>query len=159
MKTKTSLIALLLILVALPFIAWAAGTCTQTYQILPTSNVSVLSFSCQTEATGTEFPATATSTDITEAIKGLYITEVRTNPGTTAPTDNYDITITDSDGIDLMGGTLADRDTSTSEAAAPAIASGVYLSRPVDGTLTLNVTGNTTTAASTAVKVFFSRQK
>jgi hypothetical protein len=156
---KTTLIALLLTLIALPLIAWAAGTCTQTYKLTPNSNVSTLTFSFAAEATGTEFPETDTDADITEAIEGLYITEVRTNPGTTGPNTGYDITIKDTDGIDLMGGQLADRHTSNSEAADPIIASGVHMSRPIDGALTLNVSGNTNNAASTVIKVFLSREK
>jgi len=153
---KTSIIAIIIIL-ALPLIVWAAGTCTQSYSKTSSANVSVLTFSCATEATGTEFPVTNTSAEITEAINGLYITEVRTNPGTTGPADNYDITIKDTDGIDLMGGSLTDRDTTNSEAAIPAISSGVYQDRPIDGILSLTISGNTTNAASTAVKVFLKR--
>lgn len=35
--------------------------------------------------------------------------------GTDAPTDNYDITITDSDGVDVLAGVGADRDTAVTE--------------------------------------------
>lgn len=38
-----------------------------------------------------------------------------TNPGATAPTDDYDITLVDEDGIDVAQGLLANRDTSNSE--------------------------------------------
>lgn len=41
-----------------------------------------------------------------------------TNPGSAAPTDNYDVTLTDEDGIDVLAGCdddLADRDTTTTE--------------------------------------------
>lgn len=38
-----------------------------------------------------------------------------TNPGATAPSDNYDITLVDEDGIDVAEGLLANRDTSNSE--------------------------------------------
>lgn len=38
-----------------------------------------------------------------------------TNPGSTAPTDDYDIVINDEDSIDITAGGLADRDTSNSE--------------------------------------------
>lgn len=158
MKKKTTLIVLLLLL-ALASIAWAAGTCTQTYSLIPGSNVSVLAFTCATEATGTTFPATATNADITEAIKGLYITEVRTNPGTTGPSMGYNITIKDTDDIDLMGGNMLTKSSTTSDAVVPLIASGVPLPRPIDGAITLNVYGNTTNAASTVVKVFLSREK
>lgn len=133
------------------------GTITQTYATIPNSNISVLTFTCTADAAAATFPDTATSDAITAAIKGLYITEVRTNPGTTAPTDDYDIVIKDADGIDLMGGSLLNRDTSNSEAAAPAIATGVYWQRPVDGALTISITGNAVNSAVVVVKVFLSR--
>ncbi len=42
-----------------------------------------------------------------------------TNPGATAPTDDYDITLVDADGVDLLAGEGANRDTSTSEQVFP----------------------------------------
>ena len=62
--------------------------------------------------------ATVPSTTITAAtygIGGWYFYSAETNPGATAPTDNYDIVINDADSIDLAGGLLANRDTSTTE--------------------------------------------
>ena len=47
------------------------------------------------------------------------IVRVVTNPGATAPTDNYDITLVDDDGVDIIAGELANRDTSTSEQLIP----------------------------------------
>lgn len=41
--------------------------------------------------------------------------ECVTDPSATAPTDNYDITITDDDGIDVLHGLGANRDTATTE--------------------------------------------
>lgn len=51
----------------------------------------------------------------TYQIKGWYWYEAITNPGSTAPTDNYDIVVTDTDGVDVSGGLLADRDSTNSE--------------------------------------------
>lgn len=42
-----------------------------------------------------------------------------TNPGSAAPTDNYDITLVDEDGLDVAEGQLANRDTTNSEAVYP----------------------------------------
>ena len=47
------------------------------------------------------------------------IVRMATNPGSTAPTDNYDITLVDPDAIDLLAGEGANRDTSTSEQVFP----------------------------------------
>lgn len=55
------------------------------------------------------------SGDYTETVN-LYgfIVKVNFNPSD-GPTDNYDVTLIDEDGIDVLGGAGADRDTSTSE--------------------------------------------
>ncbi len=47
------------------------------------------------------------------------IVRMATNPGSTAPTDDYDITLVDADGIDLLAGEGADRDTTVSEQVIP----------------------------------------
>ncbi len=57
----------------------------------------------------------------TRKIVGQLIKAV-TDPGATAPTDNYDIVITDEEGVDVLAacvaaGRLADRDTANSEQA------------------------------------------
>jgi hypothetical protein len=134
-----------------------AGTITQELNVIPKSNMVVLTFTCTADAAAATFPTTSTNDDITDIIQGMYITEVRTNPGSTAPTDNYDIVINDADGIDLMGGSLLNRDASNSEAAAPAIATGVYWPRPVDGALTISISNNSVNSAVVVVKVFLSR--
>lgn len=48
------------------------------------------------------------------SLKG-YLIQAVTNPGSTAPTDNYDLVINDADGADICGGALANRDTANSE--------------------------------------------
>jgi hypothetical protein len=90
-------------------------------------------------------------------VQGLYITLVITNPGSPAPTDNYDIVINDSDGVDVMGGTLANRDTSNSEQALPYIGSLAYGPRQIDGILTFSLSGNSVNSATGTCKVFLGR--
>ena len=55
----------------------------------------------------------------TNAISGRAFRWV-TNPGSTAPSDNYDIVVNDSDAADVSAGVLANRDTSNTEQAYPA---------------------------------------
>ncbi len=45
--------------------------------------------------------------------------ELTTNPGAVAPTDNYDITLVDDQGIDRLQGVGANRDTANTESAIP----------------------------------------
>lgn len=65
-----------------------------------------------------------TSDDTTGAVSGTCakvsgrLVKGVTDPGATAPTDNYDVTITDDEGVNVLAGCdddLADRDTSNSE--------------------------------------------
>ena len=77
-------------------------------------------------------------------IKG-FIVRVVTNPGTTTPTDNYDITLLDEDGVDVASGYLADRDQTNSE-------DYIFADPPwVDGELTFTIAtaGDAKTGACT----------
>ena len=56
-----------------------------------------------------------------------------TNPGAAAPTDNYDVTIEDEDGVDVLGGVGANRDTVNSEQAVPVL--GTYFHPAHAGTI------------------------
>lgn len=67
-----------------------------------------------------------------------YIRKIETNPGGTAPDDNYDITLLDADGVDVAAGALGDRDTSTSEVVVPA--SPIYINSEI--TLTIAAAGS-----------------
>lgn len=64
------------------------------------------------------------------------ILQVVTDPGATAPSDNWDLTLTDSDSLDLLKGNGADRDESDTEYI---VGSGTTC-LPIVGKLTFNVT-------------------
>lgn len=49
------------------------------------------------------------------------IVRIETDPGTPAPTDNYDAVLLDSGGVDVAQGGLANRDTVTSENITPVV--------------------------------------
>ena len=79
-----------------------------------------------------------------------------TNPGATAPTDNYDITLVDDEGLDRLQGVGADRDTANSEQAA-IIYSGTSVSPPVSyaDALTLTVAGNSVNSAVGEIFIYY----
>jgi len=92
------------------------------------------------------------SKEIPELISGRIVA-ITTNPGSGAPTDNYDITLVSKlSGIDLLGGRGVDRDTTTTETAAvlieQTIGSNVYAIHPVineaGATFTIAAAGNAT---------------
>ncbi len=63
-----------------------------------------------------------------------WLVKCVTNPGATAPTDDYDITLVDADGVDAAKGLLGNRDTANSEevylfassATTPVLVQGTY---------------------------------
>ncbi len=81
-------------------------------------------------------------------LKG-FVVKVITDPGSTAPTDNYDIVLKDPDdaSFDAMGGKLVDRDTANSEHVYPVV-TGAVLPVFLCGTYTLAVTGNSVNSAT-----------
>lgn len=131
-------------------LVWGAGTCVETVSTYKDGDF-MLTWTCTGDASDGTFPAT-TSNFRGNNIDG-YVYMVVTDPGTPSPTASYDITITDASGVDIMGGELADRSATASEQVVPKI-DGLYGARRVNGTITLNVTNNSVTAASIVVKVF-----
>ena len=127
-----------------------AGTVSEslTCNISP---VKVVTFTCTADASDGSFPATTISANI----KGRLL-QIATNPdGTTAPQDNYDITITDADAIDVLQGVGANRDTANSEVAAIVYATSLNPVIAETDTLTLNVTGNNVNSAVTIIKLYW----
>ena len=140
---KRSILAVLLaVLTALaPVVTQAAGT------VVPTStdhvsgqDVTVYTYTLTGDASDGSFPATAS-----EPING-WIIRVETNPGSTAPTALWDLTLTDQDGLDVMGGVLANRSaTATEHVLAP---------QPyVRGAVTITPTGNSVNSAVVVLRI------
>ena len=139
----------------------ADGTITYEVTDIPDSVTfppsKVLTFTCTASAANASFPVTTIDATTIARLKSYKLVEAQTNPGATAPQALYDITLTNADGIDLMGGKLANRSATASEAAAPEVAAGVPWPRPIDGALTLTITGNNVNSAITVAKFYFER--
>jgi len=87
------------------------------------------------------------------------ILRVVTDPGASAPTDNWDVTCTDTYGADLFVGRGVDRDTTTTEQFCPGItlSDGTNSSAmPVthSGTATLNVSNAGSAKTGTVVIIY-----
>jgi len=82
--------------------------------------------------------------------KGLYIYSVKTIPGNTAPTDQYDVVFNDADGFDVLQGGLANRSATNVEQIFPSAV-------PVDETLTVVVTNNLVNSGSATIKIYLAR--
>jgi len=81
--------------------------------------------------------ADGSCTKALDAIYG-YLVKMVTDPGSTAPTDNYDITLIDQDGADALAGAGADRDTANTEQVYP-VASGAQVPVFLCGTHTFTI--------------------
>ena len=79
---------------------------------------------------------------------------VKTKPGTPAPTNLYDIKLLALDGIDIMGGALANRSSANTEFAAPLVGSDPWMI-PVPGPVQLNIVNNIVNGAEGVVKIYY----
>lgn len=97
-----------------------------------------------------------TSTALTQPIDGELIA-IETNPaaGAVAPQDDYDITITDAEGLDVLQSCALNRDTANTEMAA--IVFGTYFHPVVSlsDTLTLAISGNNVDSAAVKIKLYY----
>jgi len=87
------------------------------------------------------------------AVNGIVV-GVKTKPGTPAPTNLYDITLLALDGIDIMGGALANRSSANTEFAAPLVGSDPWMI-PVPGPVQLNIVNNIVNGAEGVVKIYY----
>lgn len=82
-----------------------AGTTTVTRN--SSNGVEKITFSWTSDGSGD-------ADDATIHVSG-EIARVVTNPGAAAPTDNWDAVLNDADGVDVLAGALANRDTANTE--------------------------------------------
>lgn len=78
---------------------------------------------------------------------------VKTNPGTPAPADNYDLDLL-VDGFDVMGGALDNRDTADTEWALPLLGTAAWQPILRAGTVTVQYSGNTVANAVTVIEIW-----
>jgi hypothetical protein len=137
-----------LFLFYLPTSSHAEGSVTANPLERINEYMSVLVFDWVGDSGNGTVPATASG-----YVEG-YVVMVITDPGATAPTDDYDITLTDKYGVDIMGGALADRDETNTEQAVPCLLTGVYGARFVSGTITLNISEQSDVSATGQVRIY-----
>ena len=93
----------------------------------------------------------------TYQITGWYLYSVETIPGVSVPPGAaYTITLKDADGLDLAAGLLSSRSTTATELIN--IGNSAYGYPMVRGNLTLGISGLTTTAATTTIRITFVAQ-
>lgn len=117
-----------------------AGTVTIThYQI---GNIRRINFSVVADASDGSIPDT-----VLPKFQGRLLA-LHTNPGATAPTANYDITLVDGDGLDRLQGVGLNRHTTNSE-QVPVVYASTSVCPPVslDEALTLTFANNSVNSA------------
>lgn len=125
------------------------SACVQTHYAL--GNIRKLSFAVTFDSGDGSFA----DAEVTAKIAGILL-DLETNPGGTAPTDDYDVTIEDQHGHDVLEGVGADRDTADTE-KVPIVYAQTALHPAVDetDTLTLKISGNAVNSATTVVEVYY----
>lgn len=143
---KKFLTALILLASVAPRI-WAAGTCTYTLSPIGTTPVFALTFKCTADASTGSYPSTLVTAIVPSAVLGSRISTAEFAPGSPAPTANWSVTLSDSLGLDLLGGNGANQ-------SATVTGGATIGSIPVTGTLTLAITGNSVNSAQVTIVVY-----
>lgn len=149
--TKTNTTLLLVVM--------ALAVCSLAFPIWATCTIGTETITDYKEFSIHEATVTMSSNGAVAWPSSIYgmVLAVETNPGTTAPTDNYDITLTDADGADIMGTALMNRDTSNTEITCPTL--GYQSKAPAAGALTVNVTNNSVNNATVKIRIFTQGEK
>lgn len=158
---KRSISILIALFVLIPYLVFAAGSVTQQMLVLgPERDKARLIFTWIGDVSAGTVPTTETNTAITDELKkGWYAYLIVTNPGSPAPTDNYDVYLYDTDGVDVAGGMLVNRDTSNAEQIIPKLdtVNSLYGSRLVTTALSIAISGTTATSATGTVTIYMYR--
>jgi len=126
--------------------AWAAEGCVQSMS--GDGSYKVLQMVWTTDGSG-NFTATDTGYDI----NGIVILAETVPSGTAAPTNLYDIVLNNESGIDVFGGALGDRSSTTAEQTMPLL-DGNHTGVSVMGPLTFDVT-NAGNSKSGTLRIHF----
>lgn len=124
-----------------------AGTITQT--IDKRGPISVITLTCTADAADASYPETVLATKISGKLLAL-----ETNPGATAPTDNYDIALDDAEGHDVLEGKGANRDTANTEKVSAVRGVGEYSEVAKSDVLTFKITNNLVNSAIVVAKLY-----
>ena len=126
-----------------------AGTVTQTYYEV--GHVRKVVIEWVADASAATVPATA----LTTKIQGQLLRMV-TNPGATAPTADYDITLVGDEGEDVLQGVGIDRHTSTTEDVAIVFSgTAVHPWVSIADTLTFTLANNSVNSALGTATIYY----
>ena len=112
--------------------------------------IGVITLVCTGDDSDGSFPAKVLATKIDG-----FIRAIETNPGSTAPTDNYDIALDDAEGHDVLEGGGQNRDTANTEKASCVRGVGEFSEVAKSDVLTFKITGNSVNDATLVAKIYF----
>ena len=123
---------------------------TITIEHYELGNIRKIVATCTADAAAATFPDT-----VLPKFEGRLL-DLATNPGATAPTANYDVTVVDQHGHDVLESVGLNRHTANTE-KAPIVYSGTGLHPTVDesDTLTLNIDNNAVNSAQTVIELYY----
>jgi hypothetical protein len=152
---KILLVALLLLLLS------AAGAYATTGWYEDHQNRGSLHRINLTWATSSATTTVVTSHVVRWPINGTIYHVITDPSGTTAPTDNYDIYLYSTahgTSMDVMGGSLTNRDVTSTEWSRPYISTeSGYAPLPVWGEITITISGNSVNDARGQIEIFYFR--
>ncbi len=124
-----------------------AGTITGALTRIQTQmgrpQMAKLTLTCVGDASDGSFPATILNDLQTEYdLRGLQFYSIKVIPGVTPPTDSSDITITDEDGVDLLGAKGTNIISATLKTWALFGPAGYSVSALITGDVTINISNN-----------------
>jgi len=144
-KWTAFVLAIALVVTVLAADTFAAGTSSIAFSkisVMKETQRVVVTISWTDDTAGT----TASIVPASYGIEGWYLYSAETNPGSGPPTSNYDITLIDADGVDIAGGTLLNRHTTTTELVNVGTATHGY--PVIRGTITFTLSGNSQAGAT-----------
>jgi len=138
---------LLIVTMIMSLVPLVSAATTQTVYKFGSMKVLVIEWTAETD--GSFISAT------TNAINGV-VALVETKPGSTAPTSLYDVTLKNNNNYDIMGGKLSDRSAVITEAVVPYDSvNDLYLTHPVRGPLTIDITNNSVNSATGSIIIYY----
>ncbi len=155
---------LIFLILLIPIFVYSQGSITETVDDYTGEGVKIINL--EWTSTGGSVSSTAT----VEPVDG-FVFRVVTVPGTPAPKPLYDITLTDSDGFDILDGQLLNRHASNTEQVWPIVfttsssllslditttTSITHVPRFVKGSLNLYIISSSTSSQGT-VKIFINK--
>ena len=144
---------ILVILMVLGLVTYSFGASVVLTDVKPLgNNIYVIDVSWVANSTDGSVTDTSTSPGWPwsgDDFRKGCVWKVITDPGSPVPTDLYDITLIDANGVDLMGGQLSNISNASSTQHIPKVSSAsIYGCNPTTGAFTHTLTNNSVNSAA-----------